>query len=423
MLISSLSSTKRCWTLTRISSGISGKRIVTGSISNNSTYSSRSFVVSALTLFQQQQQQSQSTRFSNTDLQRRDMMSSSTVSPDDTFQAWRVDAIEDGDGKPKYVGKDQTMTVDSLDLEGIDDTVLIRVTHSSLNYKDALSASGNKGVTRNFPHTPGIDAAGYLVDDPTASVLVTGYDLGMNTNGGYGEYIRVPESWIITPVPMDSARTAMIYGTAGLTAGLCVQKLIDAGKANPKDGPVLVTGATGSVGSVAVEILANLGFDVVAMTGKVDTHTDRLIELGAKEVVGRDVLEPNKKPLLKPTYAHAIDTVGGQPLAELLKHIRPGGSISCCGLVAGSLLETTVLPFILRGINLLGVDSVEIPLADKKNVWEKLASSWRCPKIEASAKTIGRDELDKYLKAFLKGQSSGKIVLDHSLTQGGKSNL
>jgi putative YhdH/YhfP family quinone oxidoreductase len=305
-----------------------------------------------------------------------------------------------------------------------EDKVWIRVTHSSLNYKDALSASGNKGVTRNFPHTPGIDAAGTLVaDNQEEKVIVTGYDLGMNTDGGFGEMICVPRSWIVKPNPFDSARTAMVYGTAGLTAGLCVQKLLDVGRAKPDDGPVIVTGATGGVGSVAVEILAKLGFHVVAVTGKVYTHKDQLMKLNAQAVVGRDFLENNPKPLLKPAFAHAIDTVGGNPLAELLKQIRPGGSVACCGNAAGLQLETTVLPFILRGINLLGVDSVEIPLDEKKKVWDKLATSWRCPVTEASAKHIGRHELDVHLKAYLQGQSSGKTVLDHSLTQPTSSNL
>jgi len=356
---------------------------------------------------------------------RRFMMSSSLPSSlPSTFQAWRVDPVEDSEtGKTKYVGSEQTLSPskdnDNESNENNDGKVWIRVTHSSLNYKDALSASGNKGVTRKYPHTPGIDAAGTLLDDDgtETSVIVTGYDLGMNTSGGFGEYICVPSNWVVTPNPFDSARTAMIYGTAGLTAGLCVQKLLEAGKATPQDGPILVTGATGSVGSVAVEILSLLGFEVVAVTGKVDTHKDRLMELGAKQVVGREILESTSKPLLKPIYAHGIDTVGGSPLAELLKQIKSGGSVACCGLVAGPQLETTVLPFILRGVNLLGVDSVEIPLQDKKEVWEKLATSWRCPQSEAMARDIGRHELDACLKAYLKGQSAGKIVLDHSLTQ------
>lgn len=325
------------------------------------------------------------------------------------FKAWRV---EEKDGS--YIGSEQTLSTADLP-EG---EVLIRVSHSSLNYKDALSASGNKGVTRSFPHTPGIDAAGEVVEDasgklaPGTAVLVTGFDLGMNTDGGFGEYIRVPAGWCV-PMPAGwDARTAMIYGTAGLTAGLCVQKLLTMG-AEPTQGPVAVSGASGAVGSVAVELLAKLGFEVVAISGKTD-HAADLKALGASEVVGRDALSEEKKPMLKPVFGNAIDTVGGTPLAELLKQIKPGGSVSCCGLVAGPQLQTTVLPFILRGVNLLGVDSVEIPLADKQAVWAKFSADWACPKTEQSARDIGRSELDAALKAFLGGASVGKTVLHHS---------
>lgn len=328
---------------------------------------------------------------------------------DTEFKAWRV---QEQDGE--YTGSEQTLHVSDLP----ENDVLIRVSHSSLNYKDALSASGNKGVTRTFPHTPGIDAAGEVVEaatgplSPGDKVLVTGYDLGMNTDGGFGEYIRVPADWCVAMPQGWDERTAMIYGTAGLTAGLCVQKLLTMGAA-PEQGKVAVSGDSGAVGSVTVELLANLGFEVVAISGKQD-HADSLKNLGATEIRGRDALAPEKKPMLKPAFANAVDTVGGGPLSELLKQIHPGGSVSCCGLVAGPQLETTVLPFILRGNNLLGVDSVEIPLAEKQAVWDKFSGNWACKKTEASARDIGRGELDEALKAFLKGESSGKIVLDHS---------
>lgn len=325
------------------------------------------------------------------------------------FRAWRVD---EADGQ--FVGSEQTLTIAELPAN----EVLIRVTHSSLNYKDALSASGNKGVTREYPHTPGIDAAGEVVQASAGGlsagdqVLVTGYDLGMNTDGGFGEYIRVPAAWCV-PMPQGwNPRTAMIYGTAGLTAGLCVKKLLSMG-AEPEQGKLVVSGASGAVGSVAVEILSGLGFEVVAVSGKAD-QADNLKKLGAREVLGRDTFEPTKKPMLKPLFANGIDTVGGGPLAEMLKQIQPGGSVSCCGLVAGLQLETTVLPFILRGNNLLGVDSVEIPLAEKQLVWGRLSGDWSCPVTEAAARDIGRSDLGNTLDAFLKGQSVGKIVLDHS---------
>lgn len=325
------------------------------------------------------------------------------------FKAWRV---EESNGD--YLGSEQTLRFGDIP----DNEVLIRVSHSSLNYKDALSASGNKGVTREFPHTPGIDAAGEVVEAsagplaPGDKVLVTGYDLGMNTDGGFGEYIRVPAAWCV-PMPLGwDARTAMIYGTAGLTAGLCVKKLLAMG-AEPEQGKVVVSGASGAVGSVAVEILSRLGFQVVAVSGKPD-QAEGLKKLGAIDILGRDAFDTTKKPMLKPLFANGVDTVGGAPLAEMLKQILPGGSVSCCGLVAGPQLETTVLPFILRGNNLLGVDSVEIPLAEKQLVWGRLAGEWACPETEASARDIGRADLGEALDAFLKGMSSGKIVLDHS---------
>ena len=254
--------------------------------------------------------------------------------------------------------------------------VLVRVAWSSLNYKDALSASGNKGVTRSFPHTPGIDAAGVVEEAGEGpfsvgdAVICTGYDLGMNTSGGYGDYIRVPAEWL-APLPAGlSAREAMVLGTAGLTAALCVEALIDTGL-QPEQGEVLVTGATGGVGSVAVSILSNLGFKVVAATGKQDAH-DWLRDLGAADIIGRDaLLEGIEKPVLKPRWAGVVDCVGGDILVNALKSLQYGGSAACCGLTASPKLENaTVFPFILRGVNLLGVDSVELPCEVKQQMWQ-----------------------------------------------------
>lgn len=344
-------------------------------------------------------------------------MSESLINPQQnghTYQAWQVSEQVGG-----YCGSETILRTADLPAG----EVLIRVSHSSLNYKDALSASGNKGVTRHFPHTPGIDAAGEVVElsagagagvfDVGSQVLVTGYDLGMNTAGGFGEYIRVPAAWCIAMPEGWTAKTAMTYGTAGLTAGLCVHKLLTMG-ATPVQGKVAVSGASGAVGSVAVEILSVLGFDVVAISGKAEQE-NTLRTLGAAEVLSREALEVQKKPMLKPLFANAVDTVGGAPLAELLKQIQPGGSVSCCGLVAGVELTTTVLPFILRGVNLLGVDSVDIPLADKQAIWNKLAGPWRCLQTEKSARVISRNGVASALEAFLAGKSSGKIVLQHGL--------
>ena len=218
-----------------------------------------------------------------------------------SFQAWRVAQTKT---RPfKFVGSEQTLSLATPK----SNQVIINVTHSSLNYKDALSASGNRGVTRSFPHTPGIDAAGVL-ESSGDSVLVTGYDLGMNTAGGFGEKILVPADWVISPNPFsaiaedpfEQARIAMIYGTAGLTATLCVTKLLDTAKAQPADGKILVTGCSGGVGSVSVEILSKLGFTVVAVSGRAGNAyaSSKLKELGASEIVGREALQSTPSPLL-----------------------------------------------------------------------------------------------------------------------------
>ncbi|MFE8069780.1 YhdH/YhfP family quinone oxidoreductase [Marinobacteraceae bacterium S3BR75-40.1] len=329
---------------------------------------------------------------------------------DTGFNAWRVHEEEDG-----YEGRIESLTLDDLPAGDI----TIKVSHSSLNFKDALSATGNKGVTRSFPHTPGIDAAGEVVDstDPNwpvgTAVIVTGYDLGMNTAGGFGEMIRVPAKWCI-PMPAGwDALKAMTYGTAGLTAALCTDKL-QRSDVMPDDGAIVVTGASGGVGSVAVELLAKLGYEVHAISGKTALH-DQLQRLGATRILGRGELEASKKPLQKPRWAGGVDTVGGEPLAELLKFIQPEGAVSMCGLAAGPMFPASVFPFILRGVSLLGVDSVEIPPQRKQVMWERLAGDWACPQTEDSVEVIGLNQLDDYLRRFLRGEGQGRVVLQHGL--------
>ncbi|HHX35512.1 MAG TPA: YhdH/YhfP family quinone oxidoreductase [Gammaproteobacteria bacterium] len=296
-----------------------------------------------------------------------------------------------------------------------DGEVLIRVRYSSLNYKDALSATGNRGVTRQFPHTPGIDAAGIVVQSSNSEfvegdeVIVTGYDLGMNTYGGLAQYIRVPASWIIKHRSGLSLREAMVLGTAGLTAALCVDKLLHAGLA-VEDGPVLVTGATGGVGSIAVALLAKLGFQVTAVTGKAD-QTDFLHQLGAAQVMPRSaLLEGMDKVLLKPKWAGVVDTVGGDILFNTLKALLPGASAACCGLTAGADFKGSVLPFILRGVNLLGVDSVELPLATKAAMWDKLALQWKLD-LEPLVKEISLADVPDAIIAMLAGQQVGRNLV------------
>lgn len=325
------------------------------------------------------------------------------------FNAWRV-FEESGE----YSGRITERAIDDLP----PGDVLIRVDYSSLNFKDALSASGNKGVTREYPHTPGIDAAGEVEESgssefpPGTKVIVTGYDLGMNTDGGFGEYIRVPSNWCVKQPSGWDSRTTMAYGTAGLTAALCVDKLLHAGLEAPQ-GPVLVTGASGGVGSIAVEMLAKLGFEVIAVSGKAD-QAEVLKSLGAARIEGRELLEETRKPVLKPELAGAVDTVGGSALAEIIKRLKPAGSVAACGLAGGTAIPTAVFPFILRGVNLLGVDSVEIPLQKKQAMWQKLAGDWRCEKTEAQAREIGLEALPGELSAFLKSESRGRVILAHS---------
>lgn len=295
--------------------------------------------------------------------------------------------------------------------------VLVRVQWSSLNFKDALSASGNKGVTRHFPHTPGIDAVGVVEDADDGpfsrgdAVICTGYDLGMDTDGGYGDYIRVPAEWLVRLPAGLPPRDAMLLGTAGLTAALSVESLIDTGL-QPEQGKVLVTGATGGVGSIAVAILAKLGFEPVAVTGKQDAEA-WLKNLGAVDVISREqVLEGADKPLLKPRWHGAVDCVGGEMLAAALKSVHYGASVTCCGLAASPKLDMTVLPFILRGVNLLGVDSVELPVEVKQQMWQLLADEWCPPSLDAlQCQQVSRDELVPWFQRILDGGVRGRVVV------------
>jgi len=325
-----------------------------------------------------------------------------------TFQALQTREV-DGGFQTDLVERD----LSELGSEG----VLVRVQWSSLNFKDALSATGNKGVTRNFPHTPGIDAVGVVEeagDGPFSkgdAVICTGYDLGMNTDGGYAEYIRVPAEWLV-PLPEGlSPRDAMVLGTAGLTAALCVESLLDTG-VNPDQGPVLVTGATGGVGSISVAILAKLGFQVAAVSGKQDA-VDWLKQLGASEVISRDAfLENAGKPMLKEQWAGAIDCVGGDALTTALKSVKYGGSVACCGLAGSPELNMTVFPFILRGVNLLGVDSVELPVEIKQQMWQLLADEWipgGMSQLEAAEITL--EDVNEWVAKILKGGVRGRVVV------------
>ena len=292
--------------------------------------------------------------------------------------------------------------------------VLIKVLFSSLNYKDALSASGNKGVSRNYPHSPGIDAAGIVEESNSDDfsngdeVIVTGYDLGMNTSGGFSQYIRVPKEWIIKKPDNFSLEESMAFGTAGLTAGLCVRKILLNG-IKPEDGDIFVTGATGGVGTVAVMLLSKLGFDVIAITGK-ENQTDLLLSLGAKEVINRSEFEGEmKSPLSKPRWAGGVDAVGSDILSNLITATHQRAAIACCGMVGGINLNTSIFPFILRGLSLLGIDSAETLIEVKKEIWHNFATDWKLEKINDQIKDIGLDELDLEIEKILKGEQVGRI--------------
>ncbi|MFI5324427.1 MAG: YhdH/YhfP family quinone oxidoreductase, partial [Thermodesulfobacteriota bacterium] len=295
--------------------------------------------------------------------------------------------------------------------------VLIRVQYSSLNYKDALSATGNKGVTKNYPHTPGIDAAGVVEESASANikpgeeVLVTGYDLGANTSGGYGEYIRVPADWVIKLPKGLSFYESMVYGTAGFTAALSVYKMVEYG-VTPGMGEALVTGATGGVGSVAVGILTKLGFQVVASTGKPD-QKQYLTDLGVKEVIGRDEAKDSSgRPLLKPRWAGVVDTVGGETLATAIKSAKQHGVVTCCGNVASADLPINVYPFILRGVSLVGIDSAYCPMDVRKKVWDKIANEWKIENLGIISTEVALADLDKHIELILQGKEKGRIVVN-----------
>ena len=307
----------------------------------------------------------------------------------------------------------QTWSIDKLP----DHEVLINVKHSSLNYKDALSASGNKGVSKHFPHIPGIDAAGVVEQsederfekgDP---VIVTSYDLGQNTPGGFGEYIRVPGDWI---VPLPDGLTffeSMALGTAGLTAAIGIHHLKH-NNLTPEDGPILITGATGGVGTIAIGILSKLGYQTVAATGKTD-RTEFLKHIGASTVIDRnEVQDQSSKPLLGSRWAGAIETVGGSILDTTLRQTQQGGTVACCGNVLGHKLNTNVYPFILRGVNLAGIDSGYCPMKLRRTLWNYLASSWKPAKLGDIARACSLAALNKEIDIILEGGQVGRVVVN-----------
>ena len=326
-----------------------------------------------------------------------------------SFRALLVEKQDDGSFTRGVVER----SVDDLP-EG---ELLVDVTYSSLNYKDGLSATGNPGVSRNFPHTPGIDVAGVVLESSVESfavgdeIIAIGFDLGMDTPGGFGQRVRIPAAWAIARPDGLSAREAMLLGTAGFTAALCIAKL-EASGLSVDGGPVLVTGATGGVGSVAVTLLSQLGYEVAALTGKADQH-EFLKGLGASTIVDRSELtEANPRPLLKEAWGGVVDTVGGEILFNAVKALRYGCSLAACGMVASPEIPASVFPFILRHVNLLGIDSVQLPLEQKREIWTRLAGDWKIDGLDALEHPLTLDTISDALDTILAGQMVGRGVLD-----------
>jgi acrylyl-CoA reductase (NADPH) len=324
-----------------------------------------------------------------------------------TFKAFRV-FEENG----TVTGRLVQTSLDDLSPGG----VVIRASYSSVNYKDALAGTGAGKIMRRFPLVGGIDVAGTVVSstDPgfTAGepVLVTGYDLGVTQDGGYAQFVRVPADWVV-PIPVGlTPFEAMAIGTAGFTAALSVVEMERNGL-DPKNGPVIVTGATGGVGSIAVQCLAARGYTVTALTGKEDKG-DYLRGLGATEVLMRSAAQPSKRPLEKATWAGAVDPVGGDVLAWVIQTMRYGGCVANSGLTGGTELHTTVLPFILRGVKLLGIDSAMCPMETRLEVWRRLSSDLKPARLNAVAhEVITLEELPRAFATLLKGGATGRFVV------------
>jgi len=324
----------------------------------------------------------------------------------ETFRAFRV-----FDENGKVHGR----VVDAALSELPPGDVLIKAAYSSVNYKDALAATGAGKIIRRFPLVGGIDVSGTVASssDPRFSdgdqVLVTGYDLGVAHDGGYAEYVRVPADWVVRVPHGLSLFDTMAIGTAGFTAALSIVELERNGLA-PANGPVIVTGATGGVGSIAVQCLAARGYTVTALTGKDDQH-QFLRSLGATDVLPRSAVQATGKPLEKMTWAGAVDAVGGDTLAWLTRTMMYGGAIANSGLTGGTDLKTTVLPFILRSVKLLGIDSVMCPMATRLDVWRRLATDLKPAQLRAMAEETTLEDLPRAFSTLLQGQARGRFVV------------
>jgi len=298
-----------------------------------------------------------------------------------------------------------------------DGDLLVKVLYSSLNQKDAMSAHGHRGVTKTFPHQPGVDAAGVVEVscspdfNPGDEVIVTGFDLGMNTPGGLGGYIRVPAEWVLKCPPGMTPRQSMLFGTAGLTAALSIMKLEHNGL-KKNQGPVLVTGSTGGVGSISILMLSKLGYEVVASSGKA-SQKDFLMSLGASRVIDRNELSTqNRRSMLEPVYAGAVDVVGGHTLENIIRSLMPGASVAASGRVQSASFDPTVFPFILRGVNLLGIEAVETPLEDRIPLWRMLANIAGSEEIEKINEEINLAQVPDYLDRLFRAGMVGHTLVN-----------
>ena len=293
--------------------------------------------------------------------------------------------------------------------------VLVQVFYSSLNYKDALSSNGHRGITRNFPHIPGIDAAGIVINDPTGrfkpgtKVIITGFDLGMNSHGGLSEFVSVPSTWIIKLPSGLTLEKSMQIGTAGLTAGMAMLALQQNG-IRPINGPIVVSGATGGVGMCSILLLKQLGYEVIAITGKKELY-GFLRSIGVDEIIDREeFLQETSKALYSMRFAAAIDTVGGDTLIKILKSLKAGGSVAACGMASSVELNLQIYPFILRGARLLGIYSADSPLKFKQKVWNKFSKEWDFP-IDKIVKTITLEQAPQIMQDMLAGKTSGRYLV------------
>jgi putative YhdH/YhfP family quinone oxidoreductase len=326
----------------------------------------------------------------------------------DKFKAYRIREVE-----KKVVARVEDLAIEDLDKGDL----VVRVAYSSVNYKDALAATGAGRIIRRFPCVGGIDLSGTVTESADArfrrgdAVICTSYDLGVAHDGGYAEYARIPADWAV-PMPKGlNLFEAMALGTAGYTAGLAVVRM-EANGLKPANGPVIVSGATGGVGSIAIDVLSRLEYQVVALTGK-DGETEYLKKLGAKEVMSRKKLDLSKiKPLDKATWAGAVDNLGGEVLAWMASTMMPGGTIAAIGLAASMSLNTTVAPFILRGVSLLGIDSGATPMPLRQEIWSRLAGDMRPARLKDMTRTVSIDELPQAFDGLLKGEAKGRIVVD-----------